>query len=76
MEEQAHAMQLGVYCILPSRHTVQLLRGVHYLHSRSPPALGDSASALEPHNPRTTPTKAMMNIASAILGVVYILLFS
>ena len=29
----------------------------------------------EPHNPRTTPTKAMMNIASAILGVVYILLF-
>ena len=31
---------------------------------------------IEPHNPRTTPTKAMMNIASAILGVVYILLFS
>ena len=25
---------------------------------------------LEPHNPRTTPTKAMKNIASAILGVV------
>ena len=31
---------------------------------------------IEPHNPRTTPTKAVMNIASAILGVVYILLFS
>ena len=31
---------------------------------------------IEPHNPRTTPTKAMMNIASAILGVVYMLLFS
>ena len=30
----------------------------------------------EPHNPRTTPTKTMMNIASAILGVVYIVLFS
>ena len=25
----------------------------------------------EPHNPRTTPTKTMMNIASAILGVVF-----
>ena len=31
---------------------------------------------VEPHNPRTTPTKTMMNTASAILGVVYILLFS
>ena len=31
---------------------------------------------IEPHNPRTTPTKTMMNIASVILGVVYILLFS
>ena len=27
---------------------------------------------IEPHNPRSTPTKAMMNITSAILGVVYI----
>ena len=31
---------------------------------------------VEPHNPPTTPTKTMMNIASAILGVVYILLLS
>ena len=31
---------------------------------------------LEPHNPHTTPTKAMLNIASAIRGVVYILLVS
>ena len=32
--------------------------------------------SFEPHNPRTTPTKATMNFASSILGVVYILLFS
>ena len=31
---------------------------------------------LEPHNPRTTPTKAMMNIDNAILEMVKIWLFS
>ena len=39
----------------------------------------DGSSGLvlvEPDNPRTTPTEAMMHIASAILGVVYMLLFS
>ena len=30
----------------------------------------------EPHSPRTTPTKAMMKITSAILGVVFFLLLS
>ena len=38
--------------------------------------LNSGVETIEPHNPRTTPIKAMMNIASAILGVVYILLFS
>ena len=31
---------------------------------------------LEPHNPRSTPTQAMINIASAILGMVYMVLLS
>ena len=31
---------------------------------------------IEPHHPRTTPTKAMMNITSAILGLVFFVLLS
>ena len=39
--------------------------------------VGKALSAtIKPHNPRTTATKAIMNIASAIMGVVYISLFS
>ena len=44
--------------------------GVNYAHHR---ALGGELSE---RNPRTTPTKAMLNITIAILGVVYILLLS
>ena len=34
------------------------------------------AIRIEPHNPRTTPAKTMINIASAVLGVVHLLLLS
>ena len=39
-------------------------------------ASGDPQALIEPHNPSTAPTKGMMNIASAILRVVHVLLFS